>query len=1080
MAEDLGLGVFIDPTGAVKGSEDAKRAFDGMKKAATESEKSIKALNGVMNELKGLFAGITIVATFNALTNAAKEFEQNTLRLNTQLKRLGDQSQITAGFIDDLADSFSNISGFDDDEIKRTTIGLLEMGLQSRKAITDVTQLGIALAALKPELGGVENATNMIARALKNPEMGLRALRATGIAFNTEAMRTVEILAKQGDAAEAAAVLVNELEKAMGGSAEVIAASLDTIEGKQRALATSWGNLLETFGTSETFINAAKFAIDALRVAIIAVDTYLKAFGHAWIETWKSIGDVLSGEWTQANQRFTAIEGETKRILKEGMDRITQSGEGSRRTIKAVKQDYEGFSKTAVDGLEKTKKKTAELDETTKKLVDTLEGGLTDAFTEMFKTGEISFSNLFESFRSMLAKMSAQALVNPIIIGIKQDVLGQLSGTSGATSGSSSGGGIFSNGFSLPNIDIFGSSGGGSFINSIGSSLGFATPYAVDPAVFGVSQLNIGSGIFGSTTLGSAIGNAGYGMIGSTLSSLLGLGGGGMASTALSTVGSLAGSALGGPIGAIAGGFIGDALGGLFGGKALPSNNTAAANFNNLGQVTLHEDKANDNTRKLRDSFVSGVQQMFSAITSITNGTARFTPFGFDIGERDPTSIYKNGLAMSGKQGDFQGAAGDVKGALDYIATNLSSFVSGLSGMFDQVIKKGGDFQKVMENLGFAKAYTDIVNFKKPLSDVQQLFKGLTDQYNELVRKTNELNATPNKIKGTGAGGILGMDQIDFAKIIRERPDVVRDRGTSPEALYGWLVSNGFSEGGADYFAKASLRSYSKIDLSPATNSLRKQLNDSISEAIMGIDNPMQLALNQFDADAKARLDYAKLIGADINAVEKYNALAREQILKQYGQSAVELEAKTAAERLAIMQKSAEQIKAFLNQQLLGETSTLSPWEKYQEAQRQFQNNLATARTSGDTSELVSSAGTLLQLGQEALGGATADYATLQNFTRQTLTNLARDLKLPGFAYGGSYTVGGSSGVDSRVVAFKATAGEQIEVTPAGGGSTVQAISQQTVVLASEIRNLAAEVVEMRKENEKLRMQGSLERRAVG
>lgn len=1010
MAEDLGLGVFIDPTGAVKGSEDAKRAFDGMKKAATESEKSIKALNGVMNELKGLFAGITIVATFNALTNAAKEFEQNTLRLNTQLKRLGDQSQITAGFIDDLADSFSNISGFDDDEIKRTTIGLLEMGLQSRKAITDVTQLGIALAALKPELGGVESATNMIARALKNPEMGLRALRATGIAFNTEAMKSIEILAKQGKAAEAAALMVNELEKSMGSSAEVIAASLDTIEGKQRSLQTAWGNLLDTFGQSEAFIGIAKGALEGLTKAIIFVESRVKAFLVSWIGAWKAIGEgSWMGDHDAASRTFVESDQEAKRILAEADKRIAMSTEQLSRRVRAAKEDYQGFSKTAVDGLEKTKKKTAELDDTTKKLVDTLEGGLTDAFTEMFKTGEISFSNLFESFRSMLAKMSAQALVNPIIIGIKQDVLGQLSGTSGATSGSSSGGGIFSNGFSLPNIDIFGSSGGGSFINSIGSSLGFAQSYAVDPAVFGVSQLNIGSGMFGSTTLGSAIGNAGYGMIGSTLSSMLGLGGGGMASTALSSIGSIAGSAFGGPIGAIAGGFIGDALGGLFGGKALPSNFGAGANFNNLGQATMTEDKANDNTRKMRDSFVSGVQQMFNSISSITSGKAKFTKFGFDIGERDPTRINLGGLSMQGK-GTWEGGVGDVQGALDYVANNLKDFVSGLTGMFDQVIKKGGDFQNVMLNLGFAKAYTDIINYKKPLSDVEQNMKDLTDAFIRLRDRAKEL----------------------------------------------------------------------RINISPAKGALASQFNNQIGDALLGINDPMQLALNNLQKDNTARINYAKLIGANVAQVEKYNAALREQILKQFGQSAVDLEAKTAAERLAIMQKSAEQIKAFLNQQLLGETSTLSPWEKYQEAQRQFQNNLATARTSGDTSELVSSAGTLLQLGQEALGGATADYATLQNFTRQTLTNLARDLKLPGFAYGGSYTVGGSSGVDSRVVAFKATAGEQIEVTPAGGGSTVQAISQQTVVLASEIRNLAAEVVEMRKENEKLRMQGSLERRAVG
>ncbi len=42
---------------------------------------------------------------------------------------------------------------------------------------------------------------------------------------------------------------------------------------------------------------------------------------------------------------------------------------------------------------------------------------------------------------------------------------------------------------------------------------------------------------------------------------------------------------------------------------------------------------------------------------------------------------------------------------------------------------------------------------------------------------------------------------------------------------------------------------------------------------------------------------------------------------------------------------------------------------------------------------------------------------------------------VPGFATGGSFTVGGASGVDRNLVAFRATRGEQVTVTPAGQSS---------------------------------------------
>ncbi len=46
------------------------------------------------------------------------------------------------------------------------------------------------------------------------------------------------------------------------------------------------------------------------------------------------------------------------------------------------------------------------------------------------------------------------------------------------------------------------------------------------------------------------------------------------------------------------------------------------------------------------------------------------------------------------------------------------------------------------------------------------------------------------------------------------------------------------------------------------------------------------------------------------------------------------------------------------------------------------------------------------------------------------------------FAHGGSFTVGGSPGVDNNLVAFKASRGERVDITPAGqsgqqgGGNT--------------------------------------------
>lgn len=83
----------------------------------------------------------------------------------------------------------------------------------------------------------------------------------------------------------------------------------------------------------------------------------------------------------------------------------------------------------------------------------------------------------------------------------------------------------------------------------------------------------------------------------------------------------------------------------------------------------------------------------------------------------------------------------------------------------------------------------------------------------------------------------------------------------------------------------------------------------------------------------------------------------------------------------------------------------------------------------------------------EVLKGLAQDVVRLfarRNITEpamQGLDNLFKSFKLPGFATGGSFMVGGSGGTDSQLVQFKATPGERVTIeTPGqqkhGGGNT--------------------------------------------
>lgn len=60
--------------------------------------------------------------------------------------------------------------------------------------------------------------------------------------------------------------------------------------------------------------------------------------------------------------------------------------------------------------------------------------------------------------------------------------------------------------------------------------------------------------------------------------------------------------------------------------------------------------------------------------------------------------------------------------------------------------------------------------------------------------------------------------------------------------------------------------------------------------------------------------------------------------------------------------------------------------------------------------------------------------------SQKFFSGLAGGLGLPGFATGGQFTVGGQGGVDSQTVAFRATPGEQVTVTPPGQRAPAMAV----------------------------------------
>lgn len=223
----------------------------------------------------------------------------------------------------------------------------------------------------------------------------------------------------------------------------------------------------------------------------------------------------------------------------------------------------------------------------------------------------------------------------------------------------------------------------------------------------------------------------------------------------------------------------------------------------------------------------------------------------------------------------------------------------------------------------------------------------------------------------SGANSLQGIAaDLDFGKLYKQMSELQRPANALRDSFE--QLSKTFD----DTAARAASFGLSVDALRSGTAA---NFNQEIERAILGIVDPLQLALEDFAEVEKARLDYARKIGADMVQVERLNQMERLQVLQQGGAD----------------------LKAWLQGQLLGNTSTLSGGAKLAEAQSQFGAAVSAARAgTGGIGSVTQLGDILLSLGQQLYGG-TAQAAALEQMVRSTVAGLGRELGLPGFANGG-------------------------------------------------------------------------------
>jgi hypothetical protein len=226
----------------------------GAKKALNEVEDAAGKTGDAFTKIAKLAGGLGLAAIGGGVVSFAKDAIQageDARKLNEQtaaaIKSTGGAANISAQQVGDLAGKISAATGIQDDNIQSgenmlLTFTNLKNGVgkgndvfsQATQTLTDMT---VALGS-NPQQQAVQ-----LGKALNDPIMGISALSKVGVTFTADQKTMIAGMVQSGDTMGAQKVILSELNKEFGGSAEAQATPI-------KKLSAIWGQFQETVGTA--------------------------------------------------------------------------------------------------------------------------------------------------------------------------------------------------------------------------------------------------------------------------------------------------------------------------------------------------------------------------------------------------------------------------------------------------------------------------------------------------------------------------------------------------------------------------------------------------------------------------------------------------------------------------------------------------------------------------------------------------------------------------------------------------------------------------------------------------------------
>lgn len=208
--------------------------------AAQSSLGSIKSLLGGIGLAFGAFEAFNFLKDSVTMFNQA---DQATAQFDASLKSTGNTVGIAREQLLKMSTDLMGKSLFDDDAITSAQSKLLTFTNIQKDAYKGTLQ---GIVDMSSKLGmSLDGTTEMVGKALNDPAKYLGALTRSGTTFSESQIKTIQSLTKTGHLAQAQSLIIRELGKEYGGSAE---AASKAGTGGWTVLYNKFNNIRESVG----------------------------------------------------------------------------------------------------------------------------------------------------------------------------------------------------------------------------------------------------------------------------------------------------------------------------------------------------------------------------------------------------------------------------------------------------------------------------------------------------------------------------------------------------------------------------------------------------------------------------------------------------------------------------------------------------------------------------------------------------------------------------------------------------------------------------------------------------------------